>query len=188
STAVAFIDPTLKALIQPAISEIERLRLGEDDLVSWFEIIYWNPKQALSDLALDSNINTGDLLLFKSYRLTAPKVINQGDVIDLITFWKPLHDITGPDDLVLFTHLLDSENKIIAQQDRLDVPPTSWRENDIFAQLHRIQIPENCPAGRYVIEIGAYTRTDTSQRLPIITNEQVRGGTIILQEIQVFAD
>lgn len=176
----ALIDPTLMSLIRPSITSIERIRLRDDDLVPWVEIDLWSPRRALEDLDLDNVVNVGDTLLYLGYRLSGSQNLESGASVDLVTFWEPAQTTPVTSDLVIFTHLLDAKNKIIAQQDRLDVPVSSWEQSMVFAQLHRLQIPADCPEGDYILEIGVYSSTDGDGRLPIIQD-----GIVIDDKIQL---
>jgi hypothetical protein len=69
----------------------------------------------------------------------------------------------------VFVHLLDSNDKVIAQRDAQPLngtrPTTSWIENEFIADPVELRI--DAPPGTYRIEIGWYDASDFS-RLQVV--------------------
>ena len=186
--ALAPLDPILKTLFEPTATLLERVELEADDLSPWFELYQWEPRIARSALPLNESLDLEALLRFVGYDLRTPAA-SPGDEVVLITFWEPLASFSAGsagDDLVLFTHLLDGE-EVGGQEDQLDVPPSSWHLGDLFAQLHRVPVPVDLPAGLYPLQIGAYWRTEGAPRLTVSDGDRVLGNQIPLPAVQVLA-
>ncbi len=59
----------------------------------------------------------------------------------------------------------------------------SLQPGDVFAQIHRLTLPDNLPPGSYPIAIGLYAQPD-GKRLPILENQQPRGDRLFLSALQ----
>ena len=112
-----------------------------------------------------------------------PQTIKPGANLAVVTYWRVIGPL--PDDLLIFSHVYQSPEKILAQQDQLDVSGSSLQVGDIFIQQHEfITIPPDTPAGGYTIGVGAYHK-DTGQRLPIYLGDQRVADRIFLTQVQV---
>ena len=60
----------------------------------------------------------------------------------------------------MFAQLLDSEARVIVQQDRLDVPSWNWQVGDRFAQLFHLALPGDMAGGGHRVVVGVYTVPD----------------------------
>jgi hypothetical protein len=95
-----------------------------------------------------------------------------GDVAQLFTGWQVLDPATlGPahppafkSELILFTHILNSDGSIYLQQDRLDAPSWQWQAGDTVLQIHQFAIPADATPGEYQVEVGFYDHI-TGERL-----------------------
>jgi 4-amino-4-deoxy-L-arabinose transferase-like glycosyltransferase len=99
-----------------------------------------------------------------------PTEARPGDSIRVLTYWR----VTQADDspLVMFTHLLGLDGRLIAQDDRLDVAPETLHVGDEFVQTHRVVLPGDAPAGTYRVRIGLYSPV-TSVRVPVAGGDSV---------------
>ena len=72
------------------------------------------------------------------------------------------------DDYIVFTHVLDPQGSLTAQNDGFPVvgfrPMTSWAEGESIADYHWLELPADRPAGEYQVRVGLY-RADTGERL-----------------------
>lgn len=68
-------------------------------------------------------------------------------------------------DLVLFTHAVNADGQVVAQQDRLDVSLWSLQPGDLFLQTHRISLPVGEDPARLRLLVGIYDPA-TGRRLP----------------------
>lgn len=105
-----------------------------------------------------------------------------GREAELVTYWRVKDQL--PPQLSQFTHALNGAGDIVTQQDRLMLTSQSLRPGDIFAQIHRLALPDSAPPGSYPIAIGLYTRPD-GKRLPIMANQQPLGDRIFLTSLTV---
>lgn len=181
--ALARLDPALAAYFEPAASLVERVNLHADDLSPWFELYRWQPQAARSRLPLAEPVVVGEWLAFRGYDLLTPTV-TAGGTVGLVTFWEPLLERPAGEELVLFTHLLD-QDRVVGQQDRLDVPPSAWRRGDLFAQYHRFSVEAGLSAGFYDLEVGAYFRAADNPRLPIYRDGKMVGDRILLEAVEL---
>jgi hypothetical protein len=106
-----------------------------------------------------------------------PTEARPGDSIRVLTYWRVVWADDSP--LVMFTHLLGPNGKLIAQEDRLDVAPETLHVGDEFVQTHRVVLPGDAPAGTYRVQIGLYSPV-TSLRLPVDG-----GDSVTLMPVQV---
>ncbi len=179
---IAPLDPALASFFEPYAQLIERIELRSDDLSPWIHVYEWSPIQSRSVLPLDRPLAVGDLLRYLGCELWIDAG-QAGDELVVITFWEPLRSLPADNqELVIFTHLLDAGD-IIAQQDRLDVPSTTWRIGDMFAQLHRLDIPTSMRNGELQVETGVYWRAENTPRLSVWDGATLLGDRILLPSL-----
>lgn len=91
------------------------------------------------------------------YDLSAFEVVAGGD-LTLTLYWEAL----GPSDqeLVVFTHLLSEDGRLIAQHDGPPAsggrPTTGWVEGEYIADPHALQWVDTIYTGPAMIEVGLY--------------------------------
>ncbi len=128
----------------------------------------------------------GDQIAFLGYDLF-PIVTNPGQSIHVTLYWQALSE---PDrSFTVFTHLLDSEERIWGQKDGVPgdgaLPTISWVEGEIVADEYDIVVDPEARPGAYVIEVGMYD-AKTGQRLPIYSGGQrVEDDRLLLTTVQV---
>jgi hypothetical protein len=143
------------------------------------------PPAATPHVALRGPIPYDNALVMMGYRITTPKnertephptpeSVQPGDEVQVLSAWevhtegaslvrrgqRPATAGLRPKELVLFTHLLNSEGTPIRQADRLDAPSWQWKPGDRFAQIHALTIPTEIPPGNYWLAVGLYRRED----------------------------
>jgi hypothetical protein len=84
----------------------------------------------------------------------------KGNPLQVVTYWEVNGALEW--DLSMFTHLVDENENLIAQDDGLDVALLTLQPADRFLQLHNIVLPEG--NGVYTLNLGLYLRSD-GQRL-----------------------
>jgi 4-amino-4-deoxy-L-arabinose transferase-like glycosyltransferase len=180
--ALAPLDPALNHLFEPYAQLKSRIELMPDDLSPWIQVYEWEPQLSRADLPLADPLVVGDVLQYHGSEMWISEG-QPGDALHLITFWEPLRSLPASEpELVIFTHLLGADN-VIAQQDRLDVPPTTWRAGDLFAQLHRLQIPAHLETADHQLETGAYWRSENYPRLLVRDGGNMIGDRIKLPSL-----
>jgi len=100
------------------------------------------------------------------------------DQLTLITYWRAGDHIITP--LQMFVHVLNADNKIVAQADRLDAPADDWRFGDAIAQVHHLDLPPDVK--NYLVEIGLYN-PETGARLPVMVNGRTADNRLILSSV-----
>jgi hypothetical protein len=122
----------------------------------------------------------GDALELLGYDLQTP-VVAPGGELRLATFWRVREPL---DEAVLFSHVLASDGRPIAQADRLDVPGHFWVAGDVFIQLHQIDLPDSTSPGEYPLIVGLYTPGDL-QRRPVTVDGAAAGDSFQLPPVIV---
>ncbi len=87
-----------------------------------------------------------------------------GDTVDVITAWEVR--APHPEALTLFSHLIDANNELVTQVDRLDAPAWQWQAGDRCVQHHRYTLPADLAPGDYGFAVGFYRQEDFV-RLPL---------------------
>jgi hypothetical protein len=87
-------------------------------------------------------------------------------VLPLVLYWKAATPVAAS--YTVFTQLLDSAGLLVAQQDNLPVrglaPTDTWQPNTIIRDPYRLLLPQDTPAGDYVLHVGMY---DADGRRPL---------------------
>lgn len=131
--------------------------------------------------ALALLVKSGEAVELAGYRWLTPE-ISPGETAARLTIWRVLDPAAvGPrvppafeTDTALFVPVLDASGAIVARQDRLDAPSWDWQAGDAIAQLFRLTIPQDLPAGEYAAEAGIYNRSDGAR----LAGADSRGSTV----------
>jgi hypothetical protein len=104
----------------------------------------------------------------ESYRFGKEIALIGYDQTDSLTlYWKRLESIAA--DYTVFVHVLDSDGKIVAQQDRQpaggDSPTSLWADGEVIPDTYPLRLNSLAP-GTYRIEVGLY-RPETDARLAV---------------------
>ena len=220
--ALASLDPVLAEAIASAYARLVESRLlRADDLNPGFDVYDWASASALENLlaqaaqqpvawsqsktlpagspedayqTLDLPADLGHTIALLGYDVSSP-VVAPGDEVTLVTYWRVLSSPGTELDTVLFTHLLapEGEPAVISQQDRLDAPAWNWHPGDVIAQVHRLKIGDDVPAGRYPLEVGAFTRPwpspvdpdPSTMRFSLYIEDQAVSDRILLPVLHV---
>jgi hypothetical protein len=205
---IAPLDVALASTFEPYAEPYARIELRPDDFNRVVTLSCFRAQEALAaalgEAQTDVHTHSGDVYVApeatephslplqfgESLMLLGYRVATGEETIEIITFWR----VTAPtqDDVVLFTHAVDSTNQIVGQQDILGVPSRNnaeynnprflmgWREGDAFAQLHRFTLVEGADESDVLLEVGAYTQPDLV-RFPVSTvGGEALGTRVIL--------
>ncbi len=134
----------------------------------------------------DVDVKIGNEISLPSYRLDVREV-RTGDILTLTLNWRA--DQTPSARYRVFAHLLDADNRVVAQRDAEPMnnlkPTTTWRAGESIADNYGILIEPETPPGDYRIELGMY-RVDDQMRLPITPRAgQPIGDHLILDSVRV---
>jgi len=111
---------------------------------------------------ITSPVQASDVLQFLGYEVLNPAA-RPGEGLNVLTYWRVLR---RPPEMAVFVHLLDAQQKVVAQFDGFDTVNDDLAPGDTVVQLHALALPSDLPAGIYRFEMGAYTRGDL-KRLPL---------------------
>ena len=194
----------LDRLLSEELHAYHRDHVQIEGTEDFFDIFDWEPGSTLeairrnygcmtvgADERLMLPVDFAHSVQLAGYSLEPPTIV-AGDTICLVTLWRVLSpEALGPVppelygyDAAIFVHVLNSDGKVVAQEDRLDAPAWNWRPGDTFVQVHRLTTESDLPPGRYDVEIGLYTRPDM-RRLPVYAGGEARGDHILLRPVEV---
>lgn len=95
--------------------------------------------------------------------------LRPGNVLEVDLRWSALRWLD--ESYTIFVQLLDSQNRLVAQQDALPLGGVyhtyKWVPGQVITDWYRLPVPPDLPPGDYWLEIGAY-HSMTSQRLQLI--------------------
>jgi uncharacterized membrane protein len=118
----------------------------------------------------------GDSVAFLGYDQSSTAV-RPGETIYLTLYWQALREMDVS--YTVFTHLLDSEERIWGQMDSIpargQAPTTSWAKGEIITDEYEIAMDPEVAAGVHVIEIGMYDPS-SGQRLSVYDLQGERQG------------
>lgn len=130
--------------------------------------------------------NLNDEMLLVGYTLEVAEV-RAGDPLLLTLFWQTRRPLTA--DYTVFTHLVNDAGQIAAQMDSQPVggtrPTSTWQIGETIADNYALLLPEDLPAGRYQLQVGAYLWPEL-RRLPLLDEAgQVVDDKILLQAVYI---
>jgi len=113
--------------------------------------------------------------------------IKAGETLMLTLYWQALGEMERR--YTVFVHLLDSDNRIVAQMDsepRGGTHPTiEWQFGEIVRDNYGLLIAPNTPPGEYLLEVGMYY-LPTLERLPVLdASGNVEDDRVVLGRIVV---
>lgn len=104
--------------------------------------------------------------------------LQANDILITGVIWHPLQTFT--EDLKVFVHLVDANDRVIAQFDGQpqsgDYPTSQWIPGALIEDSYPLLVPADAPPGPYRLFIGLYSET-TMARLPVATEAE---GRVIL--------
>ncbi|MDT8305420.1 MAG: hypothetical protein RRC07_05745 [Anaerolineae bacterium] len=178
--------PALAPFLDAVTDRVSVLPQGSHyhvDKEAGFQRLY--PQFSPSIHTLSTELSTvpvfGGLVRFAGVHTSA--TARPGDTLLVATLWEVTG--TAPPDLVLFTHLLDTQGQSIAQADRLDVPSDQWQPGDIFVQLHELVVPADIEGRGYQLVAGFYPAADWRQRLPLVAAGEVTGDLLPIALLEI---
>jgi hypothetical protein len=109
------------------------------------------------------------------------------EVIHITLYWQARE--TMDRDYTVFTHIIDGEDYIWAQDD--DQPlngnyPTSfWDPGEMVQDQYEMTLPAEIPMGEYEIEVGVYLAS-TGERLPVLDDAgEMQDNRVLLETVRV---
>lgn len=95
--------------------------------------------------------------------------LQPGATVTVTLTWHALERM--PDDWTVFLHLVDSENQIVAEDNRRPqngaLPTNLWTAGDWLEDAHPLVLPADLSPGDYRLHVGFYLPQDDGQRLSV---------------------
>jgi len=131
--------------------------------------------------------NLGNKVLLAGYSLSAHE-IEADEILMLTLYWQALAEMERR--YTVFTHLLDADNRIVAQMDSEPLggahPTTGWRPGEIVRDNYGLLLAPDTPPGEYLLEVGMYY-LPTLERLPVLdASGSVVDDRVVLGRIVVY--
>jgi 4-amino-4-deoxy-L-arabinose transferase-like glycosyltransferase len=189
---IASLDAALEPTFAAHTSHLHTETFRPDDLIPRFDVYRLDTDAALAAfLATASHdvvsppfalpVNVGDVVELIGYDLRTP-IVEPGETVELLTAWRVRAPFAS--EAIFFTHLLDPDNHVVGQVDRLDVPSYHWQSGDAFIQLHRFPVDAAAPPGICQSEVGIYTQENPT-RLPILVDGAAVDNRILLSPVEI---
>ena len=113
------------------------------------------------------DVGLGDIARLKGYSVNS-EAASPGAPLQLTLYWQATNDDPVSVSYSVFTHLLDSNNRVIAQHDGTpgggNLPTTTWIKDQIVVDSHELVFKNDQYEGEAVLEVGMYD-PKTFQRL-----------------------
>jgi 4-amino-4-deoxy-L-arabinose transferase-like glycosyltransferase len=132
---------------------------------------FWHVDLAHYTLPPDAHFDAASFITQRAGADFAGKVtllgLRQTPHAGLILFWQATAAIDA--DYTVFVHLLDAEDKTLANADHLPLYPTHlWRPGQAVPDPATLKLPAGLAPGDYRLEVGFYNAADrTLPRLPL---------------------
>lgn len=143
---------------------------------------------AVPETQYPSGANFEDLVTLLGADLDRTTV-RPGETLHLTLYWQARTRIEKS--YTVFTHLLDADSHIWAQQDGIPVngarPTTGWVPGEVIRDEYRLIVDPQAPPGNYVVEVGLYDAGSPAMpRLAVLDEAgQPADDRILLAEVRV---
>ncbi len=129
-----------------------------------------------------------NMLMLEAFALPLGSVFSAGDVVPVTLRWLPVAPI--PEDYNISVQIATQDGVPVAQR---DVQPqgtfgamSRWQQGIIYHDNHGVLLPDDLPAGDYVLQVIVY-RWQDGERLPYVSTNQ-RGDVVRLTEIRIVTN
>lgn len=199
------LDEELWLFVEPHATLDERVSLRPGDFNPTFDVYHWSVEGTQAELQAAMMaplqparppVNLGEHLSLLGYRLQG-WTGEPGRAWGVLTLWRVETPLPADRDVILFTQLLDDQNRVVAQQDQTGVPSWDWRSGDLVLQFHRLSLPAGVEGGQYALIAGVYTVPDRVDavlsghepdpgmpRLPVVVDGVAVGDHVLLQVVE----
>ncbi|MGA9350829.1 MAG: hypothetical protein WBW48_18770 [Anaerolineae bacterium] len=133
-----------------------------------------------------ANLDNKALLI--GYSLSTQE-IEASETLLLTLYWQALAEMDKR--YTVFTHLLNADNRIVAQMDSEPLggthPTAEWQLGEIVRDNYGLLIAPETPPGEYLLEVGMYY-LPTLERLPVLdaSGSAVPDDRVVLGRIVVY--
>ena len=154
------IDSSLRILLFEGDTAVQLAEVREGAIVTP-ETVY-----ALPDAALPVKFGLGEQLELLGYEVM-PETPSSGGTVHVTLYWRAKGDVS--EDLTVFAHLIDGEERILAQHDGQPdggrYPTSQWLAGEIVEDEHAMVLQSDCAPGEYTVVVGMYD-AGSGERLP----------------------
>jgi hypothetical protein len=113
--------------------------------------------------------------------------VKVGDRLRMTLYWQCLSEMV--ESYTVFNHVLDSDNVIRGQVDRVPGVPqaatTSWVRGEVIADPYEIPLDPEAPPGEYTVEIGMYNVATMNRLSAHDAQGAAHGDTVILETVYI---
>jgi hypothetical protein len=162
--------------------------LGESVSLASLEIQATERVFTMPETQYPSGANLRDLVTLVGADLDRATV-GPGETLHLTLYWQAQTRMERS--YTVFTHLLDADSRIWAQQDGIPAngarPTTGWVPGEVIRDEVQLAVDPQAPSGDYVIEVGLYDAGDPAlPRLPVLDEaDQPIDDRVLLAEVRV---
>ena len=130
------------------------------------------------------DVTFGNVARLRGFSLDRDTV-NPHEPLRVTLYWEAIGDAPAPVSYKVFVHLLDAENKVVAQHDGPPAygrwPTTTWTRGQAVVDEHSVSLGDRGYAGRVLVEVGLYD----AQTLGRVTTSAGDDRVILPVELQV---
>lgn len=164
--ATVMMSPRLA--VEVGVYDGEGKRLVADGRDSWrigeVEVV---PRDSADGIPNPSEINWDDQVALIGFDFDR-QILRRGETLKLSLWWEALRDLDT--DYVVFTHLVYPPDAVWAGVDQAPqgaaAPTSTWRGDQVVADIHELTLRPEAPPGVYFVEIGVYG-AETGKRLKV---------------------
>ena len=190
----------LDASLANALVGVQTAHIPVEGTDNAFDVYDWNPQATLDALrpshatttadGLPLPVNFGGAIALLGYTLE-PEMIVPGQMLAVTTVWHVIDPMplgpVPPDrygyDAAIFVQLLDADQQVVVQEDRLDAPAWNWQSGEIVVQTHLLTVGADLASGQYKMLLGLYTRP-AIRRLPVQVDGMAQGDVVVLAVLE----
>lgn len=177
-----------RAWLQIGLADESGRPLGERVSLASLEVQATERVFTVPETRYPSGANFGDLVTLVGADLDTATV-GPGETLHLTLYWQARASMEKS--YTVFTHLLDADSRIWAQQDRIPLsgarPTTGWTPGEVIRDEVQLAIDPQALPGDYIIEVGLYDAGDPALlRLPVFDEAgQPVDDRVLLAEVKV---
>ena len=158
--------------------------MGERNILGFRWLIYEPFTLSVEDIENPIALALGDAIMLRGSEFQGGQPngsgmisVESGSSLRLNLYWEAVQNVDAS--YTVFIHLVDAEDHICAQRDRLpqdgDFPTEEWMAGDIIVDRYSILVPADTPLGEYLLVVGMYDPIDGG-RLPVFDESGVPQG------------
>jgi hypothetical protein len=124
----------------------------------------------------------------KNMALIGYDLSNTTDSLTVTLYWEATESI--PDDYTVFVHIVSPTGKLVAQQDRPPLLPSSlWVPGERVIDEHTLVLPADLPEADYQVCVGLY-HWSNFERVPVVNSgyAEEKDNLVIVGDIHLSSD